>query len=166
MAEIIKIGTKKRGRPKKFSDTSVITEEQPKKKRGRPRKNSIYREFSDSINNLFISYVTTYNDIIEKVISYNESERISQDDWNIINNHIKFILEQLQDELFNNEFKDYHYKPKSSWKAIDKVREQQRINYIKYFYNNENIEDISYKGFMIFYHLKLYITESSKECKI
>ena len=104
-------------------------------------------------------------------LSYKDkTNRINQIDWNIIYNHIKHITELLyeDDNVFRNINLDYHYKINSQWKSIDQVREQQKINFVNYFYNCENLndEDFIYNGYMIFCHLKLYIAESSKEQKI
>ena len=51
------------------------------------------------------------------------------------------------------------------WRDIDEVRETQRKNAVKHFYENENLDPI-YKAYMIFTHMKLYISESSKEMKV
>ena len=158
MTEILE--KKKRGRPKKIVDTSVI-EEQPKKKRGRPKKFALYKDFSENITNIFSNYLITYKDIIENFINHDDN-RINQNDWNIIYEHVKQLSKQIHNDI---EFDDYHYKINSQWKSIDNIREQQRKQYITFFYN-ENIDDNIYKGYMIYCHLKSYISESSKESKI
>ena len=62
-------------------------------------------------------------------------------------------------------FNEYTYRPDVQWRDIDEVRETQRKNAVKHFYENENLDPI-YKAYMIFTHMKLYISESSKEMKV
>ena len=141
-------------------DTSIPV----KKKRGRPKKFALYRDFSEIIKNTFNNYLEQYKNIIDIILSYNNKDnRISQDDWNIIYNHVKYINDIIKDDVFSNLNEEYHYKPNSQWKIIDQIRENDMIKYINNFYNNQFIEDIVYKSFMIYSHIKLYISESSKE---
>lgn len=135
-----------------------------KKKRGRPKKFALYRNFSEIITNTFSNYLEQYKNIIDIILSYNNKDnRISQDDWNIIYNHVKYINDIIKDDVFISLNEEYHYKPNSQWKTIDQIREKDMIKYINNFYNNQFIEDIVYKSFMIYSHIKLYISESSKE---
>lgn len=162
---------KKRGRPKKVQDTSVVNEVvTEKKKRGRPKKYNPYREFPENIQEIFKTYIDDYINIISLVLSYKgKSERISQSDWNVIYNHINEINNKLyeEDNVFQVTNMDYHYKINSQWKTIDYFREQQKIKFIDEFYNNPlDKDDKVYNGYMIYSHLKLYISESSKEQKL
>jgi hypothetical protein len=161
---------KRRGRPRKsdikIADVSVVTE---KKKRGRPKKFNLYSDFKDDINNIFKTYIQDYQNIIDLFLSYKDkTDRINQDDWNIIYNHIKEIYAKFNnDDIFYPMDIEYHYKLNSQYKPIDLVREQQKIKFVYNFINHPlDKDDIIYNGYMIYLQLKLFIKESSKEQKI
>jgi hypothetical protein len=135
-----------------------------KRKRGRPKKFALYADFSDIIVNTFNNYLNDYKSIIDLIISYkNLDERINQKDWNLLYEHVKHINDIIKDVSFNGLKSEYHYRINSQWKSLDQIRENNRINMIEDIYNDPIIEDVVYKSFMIFSHIKLYIIESSKE---
>ena len=143
-----------------------VVEEPVKKKRGRPRKEIPYRDFQSYIQETFKDYAETYAELIESFYNAPTDTRIEKSQWDDINNHIKQICERLTTSPdFNHKFDKYNYRPNSSWRGIDKVREEQRKKFVNEWYNNANIDNV-YKGYMVFSHLKLYIVESSKEMKV
>lgn len=141
-------------------------EEPVKRKRGRPRKENPYREFQPYIQEIFKDYTETYTELIESFCNTPLDVRIENTKWQEIYLHVKQICDKLQ--TFNNftdTFDTYSYRPNSSWRGIDKIRENQRKRFVNNWYNNNNIDSV-YKGYMVFLHLKLYISESSKEMKV
>lgn len=143
-----------------------VVEEPVKKKRGRPRKENPYRYFQSYVQETFKDYAETYAELIESFYNVPSEARIEKSQWEEINNHIKQICERLTTSHdFIYKFDKYNYRPNSSWRCIDKVREEQRKKFVNEWYNNANIDNV-YKGYMIFSHLKLYIVESSKEMKV
>lgn len=145
--------------------TEVI-EEPVKKKRGRPRKENPYRDFQPHIQDIFKDYAETYAELIESFYNVPTEARIEKPQWEEINNHVKQICERLEAfHDFNYKFDNYNYRPSSLWRGLDKIREEQRKQFVNELYNNTNIDNV-YKGYMVFSHLKLYIVESSKEMKV
>src|SRR5574344_17224 len=121
-----------------------IVEQPVKKKRGRPRKVHPYEEFQPYMK---------------------ENKRIDKRFWNAIYEHVRTLNNKLYEEYSCGfKFNEYTYRTDSQWRDIDEVRETQRKNAVKHFYENENLDPI-YKAYMIFTHMKLYISESSKEMK-
>lgn len=143
-----------------------VAEEPVKKKRGRPRKENPYRDFQPNVQETFKDYAETYAELIESFYNVPTEARIEKPQWEEINNHVKQICERLETSHdFNHKFDKYNYRPNTSWRGIDKIREEQRKKFVNEWYNNANIDNV-YKGYMVFSHLKLYIVESSKEMKV
>ncbi len=168
IVENTELQKKKRGRPKKSEtlvaepvDTSVI-----KRKRGRPRK--VPFSFSEDIINVFNNYTVDNKELLNMFINSTES-RVSQTIWNKINDNVKSYVNKLDGkDFFLSDFKkyDYAYKPNSSWKSIDSVKELSRKKCVNELLNDKVIEDEIYRSYLIFNHLKIYITETAKEIKI
>lgn len=133
--------------------------EPQKKKRGRPKKYNPYNEFQPDVIDVFSSYFDSYRDIIEAF--YNSTSRIEKAQWEMIYEHIKAICEKCSHE----NIKPCTYKPNSSWSGLDEIHEERRKSFVKGFAERQ-IENSTYKGYMIFSHLKYYIIESSKEMKV
>ena len=96
----------------------------------------------------------------------NANKRIDKRFWNAIYEHVRTLNNKLYEEYSCGfKFNEYTYRLDVQWRGIDEVRETQRKNAVKYFYENENLDPI-YKAYMIFTHMKLYISESSKEMKL
>lgn len=150
-----------------MEDNKEIEEviEQPvKRKRGRPKKHHPYEEFQPYIKEAFATYIEDNYDMI--YLFMNAKKRIDKKFWESIYNHVRKLNNDLYEQdscVF--EFKEYTYRSESQWRGIDEVREEQRKNAVKHFYENENLDPV-YKGYMIFTHMKLYIAESSKEMKV
>lgn len=159
---------KKRGIHKKIvsdaNDETVVTE---KKKRGRPKKEPV--DFLDYIKETFNDYVSVYSNLITEFINASNDIRINKNQWDKINKHVEDIREIMRTksggDYFLNKKEDYSYKSDSQWKGIDQVRENMRKKYVSSFYNNEYYDSV-YKGYLIWQHLRVYISESSKESKI
>lgn len=141
-----------------------IIEQPVKKKRGRPRKVHPYEEFQPYIKETFANYLNDNYDMI--YLFMNANKRIDKRFWNAIYEHVRTLNNKLYEKYSCGfKFNEYTYRPDVQWRDIDEVRETQRKNAVKYFYENENLDPI-YKAYMIFTHMKLYISESSKEMKV
>ena len=145
-------------------DTEEIVEQPIKKKRGRPKKHHPYEEFQPYIKETFANYIEDNYDMI--YLFMNANKRIDKKFWETIYNHVRKLNNDLYEKYsYGFNFDEYTYRPDSQWRGIDEVREEQRKNAVKHFYD-DNALDTVYRGYMIFSHMKLYIAESSKEMKV
>lgn len=145
-------------------DTEEIIEQPVKRKRGRPKKHHPYEEFQPYIKETFATYIEDNYDMI--YLFMNANKRIDKKFWENIYNHVRKLNNDLYEKYsYGFKFNEYTYRSESQWRGIDEVRENQRKNAVKHFYENENLDTV-YRGYMIFTHMKLYIAESSKEMKV
>ena len=131
--------------------------EQPKKKRGRPKKIDPFADFSETTINAFNGYLDTYNTLLTDFI--NSTERLTKSNWESIYSHVKQI-----NEILGKTTPEYNYKINSQWKPMDNIRENMRKEYIKDIISKEEIGE-PLKSWLVFNHLSVYISESSKEMK-
>lgn len=147
-----------------IKDTEEIVEQPVKRKRGRPKKHHPYEEFQPYIKEAFATYIEDNYDMI--YLFMNANKRIDKKFWENIYNHVRKLNNDLHEQYsYGFKFNEYTYRSESQWRGIDEVRENQRKNAVKHFYENENLDAV-YRGYMIFTHMKLYIAESSKEMKV
>ena len=133
-----------------------MSEEPIKKKRGRPKKVDSFAEFKQEIVDMFSDYVNNHKALLELFV--NSEKHLSKAEWLTIQQHVNTVNGELGKTVT-----EYTYKPDSSWKLIDNLRKDMRKNNIKDIMSLDI--DNTLKGWIIFNHLAVYISESSKEMK-
>mgnify|MGYP003292788036 CR=1 FL=1 len=154
-----------------IQDSSIndipIQEEAPKKRGRKPKFNKDFcSKYPDYISNIIVPGVSKCTELINRI--FRKEDDITKEEWIEVKDNVQFMLHDLChfNTFYFTPFPDnISKKAPSQIRGIDKFHEKNSKELILKYLDGDMMDEPG-KSVMVFLHLKKYVFEASKECKL